>query len=107
MSFIIALSYQKFYGIMATNKTFNSDILLYFLAKLIESKRVNNLNTSANYLLVWDNWSIHKTSKIAKFLTQIQISMVTIPPYTPWLNAAEIMINRIKGSINKQRRLWK
>ena len=107
MSFIIVLSYKKFFEIMAINKAFNSVIFLYFLTNLFESKRVNNLNTSANYLYVWDNWSIHKTSKIAKFLAQSQISMMTIPSYTPWLNSAEIMINRIKGNINRQRRLWK
>ena len=43
-------------------------------------------------MLVCDNWSIHKTSKIANFLTLNLIPMLNIPPYSPWLNAAEIMI---------------
>ena len=38
MSFIIAFSYKKFYSIITTNKTFNSNIFLYFMATLIESK---------------------------------------------------------------------
>ena len=30
--------------------------------------------------------------------------MLNIPPYSPWLNAAGIMIKRIKVSINKKKK---
>ena len=72
LSFIIAFSWKKFYRIMATDKTFNSKIFLHILGWLIKSKRENNNDIEIDYVLVCDNWSIYKTSKIANFLTLFQ-----------------------------------
>ena len=107
ISFIIAFSWKKFYGIMATDKTFNSKIFLYFFGWLIKSKRENYNDKEIDNVLICDNWSIHKTFKIANFFTLNLIPILTIPPYSPQLNVAEIMINRIKVSIHKQRIQWK
>ena len=71
------------------------------------SININNNEIAKDYVLICDNWSIQKTSKVENFLNKHSIHLLTIPPYSPWLNAVEIMINRIKMSINKQRRLWK
>ena len=107
MLFIIAFSWKKLYGIMVTDKIFNSKIFSTFLRLINQIQRENNNDLEINYVLVCDNWSIHKTSKIVNFLTQNLIPMLTIPPFSSLLNAAEIRIKRIKVSHKQTRTIVK
>ena len=64
----------------------------------------NDFETSNDsFWIVMDNASIHKTTKIQKFFKFKGIHALTIPPYSPSLNAAELVIQAIKAKIRQRR----
>ena len=50
-----------------------------------------------------DNASIHKTLEIQKFIRDNNLHAITIAPYSPALNAAELVIQVIKAKVAKRR----
>ena len=96
-SFIVAMSSTKIHGITATTKTFNSEKFKYFLRELVS-------NTKENYALIWDNARIHVSNNIQEFLKEQRLCLITIPAYSPVLNAAEKIILNIKSRIRKNER---
>ena len=56
-----------------------------------------------NTLYVMDNASIHKNIEVDEYANEKKISLLTIPPYSPALNEAKIVIQAIKSKINKHR----
>ena len=102
-SFILAVSEQNFLGIMANSSSNDSNIFLHFLNSLsIVMKKEFNWN-SDSYWIIMDNASIHKIIEIQEFIKRNDIHAVTIPPYNPALNAAELVIQAIKAKIKKKR----
>ena len=53
------------------------------------------------FVVVWDNATIHKSKLVKEFLEDTQTLMVTIPPYWPALNPAEKLILAIKQKVGK------
>ena len=99
MSFIVAFSSSKFYAIMGVNGTINAAIFGLFLKRLTESmQEYRHLNTNKQ-VLVFDNAPIHKANHIKKLLVDANITIITITPYEPSLNAAEKLILAIKSKI--------
>ena len=62
MYFIIAISENHFYGIMASDSANTSEIFIHFLSKLLNSIQSSNSNEDRDLCFVIDNASIHKTS---------------------------------------------
>ena len=62
MHFIIAISENHFYGIMASDSANTSEIFIHFLSKLLNSIQSSNSNEDRDLCFVIDNASIHKTS---------------------------------------------
>ena len=96
-SFIVAFSEKKIHGIMPTKKTFNSKMFKYFIIKLIKS-------FDYNYALIWDNARIHVSELITQFLIEQRLLMITIPAYSPVVNACENLILNIKAKVRKLER---
>ena len=76
---------------------------LYFLNELWKEIYEESNQNNETYWLIMDNASIHKTNEVRTFFINKCFHAVTIPPYNPALNAAEIVIQAIKAKI-KQRR---
>ena len=53
--------------------------------------------------IVLDNASIHKTAAVKEFAESTKLHILTIPPYSPSLNGAEVLIQAIKAKINQKR----
>ena len=103
-SFIIAVSSTHFYGIMGWEGSTTAPLFIYFLSKVWRWRRVDyDINNNRCWYIL-DNASIHKTSEVQKFVAKNKICMITIPPYSPSLNAAELFINAIKSKL-KQKQL--
>ena len=96
-SFMIAISANKIHGVAATTKTYNSKKFIYLLSKLVS-------NTDEKYALIWDNAKIHISKLVQKFLRDHKLWMITIPAYSPVVNAAEKIILIIKSRIRKYER---
>ena len=58
---------------------------------------------SDSYWIIMDNESIHKTIEIQEFINRNDIHVVTILPYNPTLNEAELAIQAIKAKIKNKR----
>ena len=57
--------------------------------------------TNRKYVILCDNATIHKAKQVRNYLESSKILMVTIPPYSPTLNAAEKIILAIKEKIKR------
>ena len=51
--------------------------------------------------MIMGNSAIHKTAHIQEFAIRNKIKMLTIPPYSPSLNATEYFIQGIKARVKK------
>ena len=70
---------------------FNSEAIIEYL-KMIRLYQHKMSKNESKYTSVWDNASIHKSSKIMKFLENSKMRMITIPAYSSWFNPVEHMI---------------
>ena len=55
-----------------------------------------------NAWIAIDNWSVHKSIIVKDFVKKRGIRWITIPPYSPKLNATEKAIAVIKGKLRKE-----
>ena len=55
--------------------------------------------------MIMGNAAIHKKAHIQEFAIRNKIKMLTIPPSSPSLNAAEYFIQGIKARVKKQQRI--
>ena len=103
MYFVLAVSTKHIYGILANSSANTADIFVYFLDCLLKhrEKLFKMSNNSTFYVI--DNASIHKTENVDEYAKRNEISLLTIPSYSPALNGAETVIQAIKAKVNKQR----
>ena len=99
MSFVVAFSSRKFYGIIGTSETFNSIMFGYFINELVRIIKSEMDLDSRDWMLVMDNASIHKSLKIKSIIKGRRIRMMFITPYEPSLNPAEKLIMAIKAKL--------
>ena len=62
MYFIIVISENHFFRIMASDSANTSEIFIQFLSKLLNSIQTSNSNEDRDLCFVINNASIHKTS---------------------------------------------
>ena len=107
ITFLVAFSWKHFYGIMANESTNDSLVFRYFLSKVCEA-RLNVFNKfDLKFWCIIDNASIQKSDLIKIYTKQNNISLITIPAYSPSLNAVESIIPSIKAKIKKFQVKWK
>ena len=95
MSFIIALSWSGVEGLLASNKSINSELFVWFIRDIWQMAKRKGGQEEKVWIL-WDNSSMHVSQKSTEFMKQAGIPCLTIPPYCPQLNAAEKAIALIK-----------
>ena len=88
----MAVSEFRIMGIMANSSSNTSDVFLYFLNELWKEIYGESNQNNETYWPIMDNEYIHKTNEIRNFFINKCFHAVTIPPYNPLLNAAEIVI---------------
>ena len=103
MSFFMAFSADKFYGIMGTEKTGTSQKFIHFLHHVLKERTKLISDEVKRLVIVLDNSSIHKTKEAVKFIVYSKIPMITIPPYEPSLNPVEKFILAIKSKLRQKK----
>ena len=72
-SFIVTLSFRKYYVYAVSDSTNNSTKFKEYLEKLISDIRNNMDQNDKKFYIVADNSSIHKTKEIGEFLVESKI----------------------------------
>ena len=99
MSFILGLSGSHYYGIMGRTTSIDSKFLMVYLSSLLEQFKNSENSNNMKLVIVADNATTHKSNWILKFVADAKIGIVTIWPYSPWLNPIEAYISAIKEKI--------
>ena len=99
MSFVIAVSQFRVYGIMGSGGSMTSDSMIHFLKKLCEERNQNELFKQRPFVFWFDNASIHTSSKLQSFMRQADMKAITIAPYWPMLNPWEKVILALKWKL--------
>ena len=103
MSFFVALSSTRFYGILGTEGTGNSKKFIHFLSKVLNERKKLSYQEANKFVLIMDNASIHKTLEVSTFIIDSKVRTVTIPPYEPSLNPEEKFILAIKSKLRQKK----
>ena len=101
-SFIVSLSHRGYYVYSTTRSSINSTCFQEYLWKLLDDVNNHQIQNNKKYYIVTDNSSIHKTKEINKILEEKRIGLITISPYSPWLNPIEAYINAIKSKFKQK-----
>ena len=107
MTFSVAFSLKYFYGIMANKNSNDSFVFSHFLGKVWEARSKYSQKFDSRFWCIIDNASIHKSDIIKEYVKQNKICLITIPAYSPSLNAVESIIQSIKAKIKKCAGSWK
>ena len=87
MSFIDAFSARWFYGIQGVTMTTDSSMFIKFLRSFVTTRRsLYEADQTPPAVLIIDNASIHKSSLVKNAVEKLQLSLLTITPYSPALN---------------------
>ena len=97
MFFIVAFSRYNFYGIQGSKKAMNSEDVINFLDCIRFQVPQNK-----DWWIICDNASIHSSYKIKDWISKNRVTIVTISPYSPSLNPAEIWIAAMKANLRKE-----
>ena len=92
MSFILAFSKENIEGIVGNEGTNWSQHIKSFLIQLTK-------NNTKNTIFIMENCSIHKANIINELWIKLNLWILTIPAYSPFLNPCEKLIQKIKSSI--------
>ena len=91
------------YGIIhheISEKTIDSEIFIEFLnnliGKLCQDDKSFEKYKNRKYVLVFDNARCHVSNKILEYLKFGKFDVLTLPPYSPYYNAAEYVFNWLK-----------
>ena len=104
MSFIVGLSASRYYGIMGKKGSINSDFFKHYIVNLLKQYKASPDYFSKNLLIIADNATIHKSLKTNGLVEILNIGLLTITPYSPWINPVESYISAIKSKILKRQR---
>ena len=102
MSFMIAFSRARFYGIKGTQRSGDSKMFLRFTKNLIKYRWSWDNDDNAKWWIILDNATIHTSKEIREDLRDLKVKMITICPYCPFLNPAEKLILWVKEKIRSK-----
>ena len=101
MSFVVALSEYKIYGIMGAEDAINTKTIKHYVEWMLVERNLCKEARKRSFALVWDNASINTSNEAVKFYLGSRIRVITLVPYTPALNPAEKLISAIKSQVIK------
>ena len=84
---------------MASEITFNSEMFMKFVKDLLIRRNEKAENRKWQFVLVFDNNSIHVSKKAKQRFWSTNLPCITIAPYWPCLNPCEKFIGAIKQKI--------
>ena len=97
MFFIVAFSRTNFYGIQGSKNAMVSENVLSFL-----DWNRRQVPQEKDRWIICDNASIHICGKIKDWISKNRVTIVTISPYSPSLNPAEIWIAAMKANLRRE-----
>ena len=100
MSFIVALSSKRIYGIMGWGEAIDHSVVIYFITCLLFLRNKSSSTLETPFALIVDNSSVHVWEKMAKFYERSKVCSISITPYRPSLNTSEKLIWSIKRHLN-------
>ena len=104
MSFIAAFSARWFYGIQGVTMTTDSSMFIKFLRSFVTTRRsLYEADQTPPAVLIMDNASIHKSSLVKNAVEKLQLSLLTITPYSPALNPCEKLILVLKTTLKAKK----
>ena len=101
MSFIVALSNKRIYGIMGWRDAVDHSVVRYFISGLLFFWNKSPSSTETPFALIMDNASVHVWNNMTNFYEKSGVWVITIAPYRPSLNISEKLIWAIKKCIHK------
>ena len=101
MSFIIAFSRERVYGIMGSKSTVNSEVFLKLLKSLVKYRCTFGGELNFKFWIVCDNASIHTSREVESAIKRTAVKIITLAPYSPFLNPCEKVIGAIKSKIRR------
>ena len=87
MSFVVAQSQIRIYGIIGTKDSFNQMKYKIFLQELLTKFKKNPKVDLNNLIFVADNWVFHKTKLIKDYVKHQKLKFLFIPSFSPEANA--------------------
>ena len=79
---IIDYSSNLVYGILGTKKTHNYDSFKVFVRSTVEYKTQILKNCNSNFMIVYDNSSIHKIMDLSRYISWTCLHILTSCPYS-------------------------
>ena len=101
MSFVIAFSSEKIYGMIGSTEAMTAKTIAFFIKEVCEYRNRESCAKERSFVLVMDNSPLHTARSMKCFLKQSRLRAVTISPYWPALNPWEKAINAIKYFMKK------
>ena len=95
-----SLYFQKrwFYGIQGTTMATDFSLFIKFLQSFVKIRsRIYESNQMLQAVLIMNNVSIHKSSLVKIEVEKLQLSLLTITPYSTALNLCEKLILTLKA----------
>lgn len=96
---MIAISKDRFYGVMGSHAYPNSNMFRKFIQELVTARdsdfRINN----RRMILVCDNVAYHTSKKLQNYFNETEIRLLTIWPYSPSLDPVEKVILALRKKI--------
>ena len=81
------------------DETTNEDSFLKFMEEALKAIKKKEIK---NYLIVMDNLSVHKTSKLMDFYRENKVNILFNSPYCSFFNAIELCFRAIKRILYKK-----
>ena len=101
-SLILAILSNGCWICMLTPSTVNSDIFVLFVDRLKELIEEWNRFDYANFILILDNWSSHRSSKSKQKLRELRYLVAFLPQYSPQLAHVELAFSIVKRQLKNQ-----
>ena len=98
MNFIIALSKTKIEEIIASTVSINKTIFMWFLRNVWKNIQKDE-TSNGKECFIFDNSKVHSNEASQNIMKKYGIRWISISPYSPQLNSAEMIIGVIKKKI--------
>ena len=104
MVFTILSNWEWFW--LMLNQTTNSEIFSEYICKFNDWINENNYFSFKNLIIMFDNWSIHRSRNNLRLMETMEHQIVFIPAYSPQFVPIEMWFNYVKQILkNKWRHI--
>ena len=100
LNWIVAVIADRPVSMQAHDGSTDADVFITFISKTIEKLKTGSRNRKQLPILIFDNASFHVGEVVNKTLEKDKYTAVTLPPYTPEWNNAEVVINIIERRLD-------